>query len=350
MDKIRRKGIPLQEFAGVTPSYGIKTGFNKAFLIDTETKQHLVDADPKCSEVIKPHLRGRNINRWFPEWTDEWLIFSRRGIDIDSYPVIRDYLAQFRQQLEPKPKNWQGRRWPGRKRGSYEWYEIQDAVDYWEYFEKPKIMYQVIQFHSAYALDLNGYYANDKCFIIPSYDLYLLAVLNSPMMWWHNTRYLGHMKDEALNPSGVKMVDLPIAVPNDQIRQNVEERVQIQLDLSKTLQEHIQDMLHWLKIEFGVEKPGNKIQDFATISEDDFISEVKKRGTERLTPASLRLLREQFTEYSQTIRTLVSDRTKIEHELSDLINQAYQLTPEEIDLLWRTAPPRMPINPPNSST
>jgi hypothetical protein len=37
----------------------------------------------------------------------------------------------------------------------------------------------------------------------------------------------------------------------------------------------------------------------------------------------------------------------IEFRLSDLVNQAYGLTPEEIDLMWRTAPPRMPIPPPD---
>jgi hypothetical protein len=39
------------------------------------------------------------------------------------------------------------------------------------------------------------------------------------------------------------------------------------------------------------------------------------------------------------------DRTevaKLEQRLSDLINQAYGLTPEEVDLLWPTAPPCMP--------
>jgi hypothetical protein len=36
----------------------------------------------------------------------------------------------------------------------------------------------------------------------------------------------------------------------------------------------------------------------------------------------------------------------LERNLSDLVNQAYGLTPPEIGLLWKTAPPRMPIPPP----
>ena len=49
-------------------------------------------------------------------------------------------------------------------------------------------------------------------------DLYLLAVLNSPLMWWHNWRYLPHMKDEALSPVAFLMESLPIARPPDAIR------------------------------------------------------------------------------------------------------------------------------------
>ena len=31
--------------------------------------------------------------------------------------------------------------------------------------------------------------------------------------------------------------------------------------------------------------------------------------------------------------------------MSDLVNEAYGLTPEEIQLMWETAPPRMPGAP-----
>jgi len=37
---------------------------------------------------------------------------------------------------------------------------------------------------------------------------------------------------------------------------------------------------------------------------------------------------------------------KLERRLSDLVNAAYSLTPDEIKLMWATAPPRMPIPPP----
>ena len=44
-------------------------------------------------------------------------------------------------------------------------------------------------------------------------------------------------------------------------------------------------------------------------------------------------------------RALAAETLKLEHTLSDLVNQAYGLTPAEIALMRKTAPPRMPILP-----
>ena len=64
LDKIRRNGVPLAEYAGVKPLYGIKTGLNEAFLIGAAKHDELVRADPNCAEVMKPYLRGQDIARW----------------------------------------------------------------------------------------------------------------------------------------------------------------------------------------------------------------------------------------------------------------------------------------------
>ena len=34
--------------------------------------------------------------------------------------------------------------WNGRKPGAYKWYEVQDTIDYYEEFEKPKIIFAEI--------------------------------------------------------------------------------------------------------------------------------------------------------------------------------------------------------------
>jgi hypothetical protein len=45
---------------------------------------------------------------------------------------------------------------------------------------------------------------------------------------------------------------------------------------------------------------------------------------------------------------LVAGTLKLERTLSDLADQAYGLTPAEMELMWKTAPPRRPIPPPTS--
>jgi len=351
MQKIHQAGIALKEFAGIKPYWGILTGLNEAFLINEATKNSLIQSDPKSAEVIKPYLRGQDIKRWHSEWQNLWMIFARRGIEIDNYPAIKFYLNQYRKQLEPRPKQWNETRdgdWGGRKPGNYKWYEIQDTIDYWQLFEKPKIIYQEIQFHPSYSYDTNGYLTNNKVFILPKDDLYILAVLNSPLIWWHNWRYLPHMKDDALNPAGYLMEKLPIAPPTDEIRAEVEPIVSRLIEITKINQATHQDVLQWLQLTYKIEKLGQKIEDFSSLSFQEFVEEIRKRmpktkSSDPLGVAGLKAVRETYNEYAPPIQSRKAEALRLEHRLSDLVNQAYGLTPEEIDLMWKTAPPRMPI-------
>ncbi|MDP8947512.1 MAG: hypothetical protein M3N09_05345 [Actinomycetota bacterium] len=62
----------------------------------------------------------------------------------------------------------------------------------------------------------------------------------------------------------------------------------------------------------------------------------------RLTPAALKDLHTGYTEMAASVRESRIEAAELERRLSDPADQAYGLTPEEVDLLWSTAPPRMP--------
>ena len=345
MDKIRQAGIALREFAGTAPYRGIVTGLNEAFLIDKAARDRLIAADPRSAEVIHPYLRGQDIKRWMPEWAELWMLFIRRGADIDAYPAIRSHLAQFREQLEPRPANWTGTRWPGRKPGAYKWYEIQDSIDYWELFSTPKILYQEIQFHSRFSLDEDGYLTNNKVFLIPSADLWLLAVLNSPLIWWYNWRYLPHMKDEALNPQGEMMEQLPVALPSDAIREAVEPLVERLTTLTKARQAAADQLADWLRVEFDVVGVGARPGGLAALDEDAFLREASRRRPKslaRISPGDIGSLRSAYRSHVQPIRAGLAEKRRLEHRLAALVNEAYGLTAVDVELMWRTAPPRMP--------
>jgi type I restriction-modification system DNA methylase subunit len=179
-------GLPLHKYVNNKIYYGIKTGFNEAFVIDASTRQRLIDEDARSAEIIKPFLVGRDIKRYQQPQSEKFVIFTRRGVNIDDYPAIRSYLQTFKRKLTPKPINWKGEKWDGRKPGAYQWYEIQDTVDYYMEFEKPKILWAGISAEvAAFALDKLNYYGNDNNQLIVVDDNYLLGILNSSV-----TRFL----------------------------------------------------------------------------------------------------------------------------------------------------------------
>ncbi len=208
--KLKSKGVPLGEYVEGKIFYGIKTGLNEAFVIDEETKNRLIKESPNCAEIIKPFLAGRDIKRYQQPVASKYLIFTRRGIEIKKYPSVLKHLTKFRTQLEPKPKDYKGAKWPGRKPGSYKWYEIQDAVDYYEEFEWEKIIYPNICKQPEFNLDFTGTYTNQKCFIITQFDKSLLGILNSNLTFFLFKALLPKLRGDFYEPSYLYFKDFPI--------------------------------------------------------------------------------------------------------------------------------------------
>ena len=178
LEKIRAAGTPLGEFVHGRFYRGVLTGLNEAFVVDRATRDRLIAEDRKSNEILKPFLRGRDVKRWRIDYQDLWVVFTRRGIDIAKYPAIKKHLMQYRKQLEPKPQDWPaGKKWDGRKPGSYEWYEIQDNIAYWEEFGAAKVITPAIAAQPEFCPDENGYYSNNKTSIYVTEKPFLIAAL-----------------------------------------------------------------------------------------------------------------------------------------------------------------------------
>ena len=183
-DKIVAAGRPLGEVVG-EPLYGIKTGLNEAFIVDGATKDRLIAEDPKSKELMKPFLMGRDLKPWRYEFNDRWLIFTRRGVDINRYTAIKRHLQGYKESLIPRPKGVPKKDWPGRKPGNYKWYEIQDAVDYYEAFEGPKVMWPEISRAHKFNYDTKGRYTNKTIFVLPTKNCNVASILNSNLIWFY---------------------------------------------------------------------------------------------------------------------------------------------------------------------
>jgi hypothetical protein len=354
MEKIQIIGKTLNDFSKTHPFYGIKTGLNEAFIISDEIREKLIETDPKCTDIIKPFFRGQDVKRWIPEWNGNyWMIVLKSSNDHvwswsgkeknisedifrDTFPSIYRHFERYKCRLMKRSDQ------------GTNWWELRSCA-YYKEFENPKITYQVIQTLPQYALDDSGAFGNDKTFILPTADLYFLGCLNSPLMWWYSYRIFTQMLSGAISPMGYLMETLPIAPPTDEIREQTEPKVQRLIELTKTNQQAYRDVLDWFKSRFDIEKLGQKLERFATLSEDEFLAELRKRIPKKgksgdpLGVAGQKEVKQLYGDYGLPIQNRNREILQLEHQVSDLVNQAYGLTPEDIDLMWRTAPPRMPI-------
>lgn len=93
--KIENVGTPLEEWDSIDFFRGVTTGLNKVFHISAETKAKLVSENETSIEIIEPLLRGRDIKRWWYDFADLYMIFTKQGIDINKYPAVKKYLDEF---------------------------------------------------------------------------------------------------------------------------------------------------------------------------------------------------------------------------------------------------------------
>ena len=134
--KIEAIGTPLRDW-DVRINYGIKTGYNEAFIISGAKKDELIAQDPKSAEIIRPILRGKDIKRYYYKFADQWVIatFPSRRYNIESYPAVKKHLLSFgRQRLEQTGREYEidGIKVKARKKTNNKWFETQDSISYWD--------------------------------------------------------------------------------------------------------------------------------------------------------------------------------------------------------------------------
>ena len=175
--KIEAVGTPLKDW-DIQINYGIKTGFNAAFIIDDMKRRELIELDPKSSEIIRPILRGRDIKRYGYDFADLWLINTHNGykdpsgnhiprINIEEYPAVKKHLDLFWKNISTRYD-----------KGDTP-YNLRNCA-YMEDFAKQKIIYPNMTKYMPFLLDKEGFITNQKCFILTGRNLaYLTALFNS---------------------------------------------------------------------------------------------------------------------------------------------------------------------------
>lgn len=179
--KIESVGKPLRDW-DISINYGIKTGYNDAFIITTERRDEILsnckseEERQRTESIIRPILRGRDIKRYSYDWAGLWLINTHNGIkgkipriDINDYPAIKAHLDQFCDKIKTRADQGDTP------------YNLRNCA-YSDDFSQPKIMYPNMTKFIPFYYDEKGFYQNDKSFMITGNHLaYLTAFLNSSL-------------------------------------------------------------------------------------------------------------------------------------------------------------------------
>jgi TaqI-like C-terminal specificity domain len=252
-----------------------------------------------------------------------------------TYPAVCAHLDQHRTALVKR-----------QDQGDY-WWELRSCA-YWDAFDRPKVMYQDIVWNQRFCLDTDGRMSNNSAYFLPSADLWAMAVLNAPVSWWFAWRTAQHGKDEALRFFTEYLNDFPIPTPSAKNRAAIEALVKQLVDLAGGRSSGIRAVLDWLRTQFGIDKPTQKLSSLVELSPEEWVAEVTKvRGKKSpLSVQDVKRLKDEHTKSIVPLQKLARDAEQLERRVSDVVNAAFGLTPAEVQLMWDTAPPRMPIDRP----
>ena len=196
--KIEKIGIPLKNW-NIKISRGILTGCNEAYIIDEEKRRSILDAcasedeRQRTDKIIRPILRGRDINRDGYKWAGLYCILAYFDFhkEISLYPSIHEYLKQYESKLRNrgqvrytssgKPKN--GADYPGQ----HHWLELDNnpRKEYMDDFSKQKIIWSDISTEPNFLFNDEEIYFNNTCYMIIGAPEWVINYLNSDIIRWY---------------------------------------------------------------------------------------------------------------------------------------------------------------------
>jgi len=270
-EKIGKVGKPLKEW-DVKIYFGIKTGYNDAFIIDTETRNRILascrdeEERKRTEEIIKPVLRGRDIEKYRYKWAGLWIIVIPAGwtnkhrgrknpeeFFKESFSSLYNHFMSF-SNVKNKGKGLFKRD----DQGDY-WWELRPC-DYYPEFEKEKIVWKRITKSPKFAIVPSGYYCEATThFITTNEDTsdirkYLLGIFNSEFFEFAFYKFYmgggieGEIKGEFIGRFPLPPItkeNQPIA---DQIVQKVDQILTLtqseDYDTNQEKQQHVKNLEH----------------------------------------------------------------------------------------------------------
>ena len=338
--QIERIGIPLKDW-DIIINRGITTGLNEAFFIDGAKRSTLIAADPKSADLIKPMLRGRDLEKWHVQWSGTWLLFIpqhfplHNEVSVDDisqraesafqaqYPAIYAHLKRFESVLR-------------RRSGHQEWYALQTwAAGHHAAFTQEKIIYPNTKNDTAFAIDRQNYYHNDMVFHItgtPQDLRYLTAILNSDLIFWYLRNTVSLAKGGSLRLFESHMRYVPIPQLDDISRQPFIDLAERLTGLYDEIEAIRRIFLDLLRQDFNLNRLSTKLNDWPYHSFKIMQIELAKSKIIMMDAIKDDWF-DRFTRHKDKIEELKQQANQTQADLNQRVNILYGLTEVQIALI-----------------
>jgi len=229
-EKIEKIGKPLKDW-NVKIYRGVLTGYNDAFIIDTETRNRILanckteEERKRTEEIMKPVLRGRDIEKYYYKWAGLWVIIipagwtnNHRGRENPEEFFKKTFPALYKHFMNFSNVKTRGKGLFDRDdQGDY-WWELRHC-DYYPEFEKEKIVWQEMSFEPSFAYDDKKFYTNQTSYIITGENLkFILGILNSKISNWYMQNISYSLSEGARRwiKQYVEQIPIPPLTPQNQ--------------------------------------------------------------------------------------------------------------------------------------
>ena len=254
--KIESIGVPLKDW-DIQINYGIKTGFNDAFIISTEKRNEILasckteNERERTAELIRPILRGRDIKRYGYEWADLWLINTHNGIkgkippiDVNDYPAIKQHLDYYWDKISKRDDK------------GVTPYNLRNCA-YLDDFFKPKIVYMEIQTDNpkagypfpCYSYDETNIIVLNTAYILTSSNIdvrYILGILNSSTGKILTKLYVTQLQERQFRMLAQYVSKFPIPLASETVKNDIVRLVELRVKGNQDCETAINDMVYSL--------------------------------------------------------------------------------------------------------
>jgi hypothetical protein len=212
LEKVKKEGVPLGEYANWKIFRGVLTGLNEAFVIDDLTKEMLIAEDPKSVEVIKPFLLGKDIKGYQQPKSHKFLILFKCGDTTNWFGALEEEEA-FNKMYIRFPAIMLYLSWEMR------------ACSYYDEFDKPKLLLPDIAVKAEVAFDYQNHYCVNTSYIIPIDDKYLMGILSSKLILFFYRSLTSSIRGGYLRFIRQYLEVLPVSISNSEIQNVIKSKV-----------------------------------------------------------------------------------------------------------------------------